>query len=134
MLVLLRVENLDIVTRGVLLAEGKFLCLTLENPWRDNEVNVSCVPEGLYTVVKYYSHRHGETFKVIDVPGRSGIIFHKGNVEEDTEGCILLGMEIGTIEGRPAVMQSKTAMERFRNLMNAKGILKTSLHIIKVAT
>jgi hypothetical protein len=29
--------------------------------------------------------------KLIDVPGRSGILIHPGNVEANTEGCILVG-------------------------------------------
>lgn len=49
------------------------------------------------------------TFEVMDVPGHSGILFHKGNVEDDSEGCILLGLQFGNIQGQPAVMQSASA-------------------------
>ena len=34
---------------------------------------------------------HGETFEITGVEGHSDLLFHCGNKQEDSEGCILLG-------------------------------------------
>ncbi|UOF78950.1 hypothetical protein [Microviridae sp.] len=78
-------------TFGVLLFGDMPICLTLELPWKDNEKNVSCIPDGKYTVARYISPRHGSCLKLFGVPGRSDILFHVGNTINDTEGCILVG-------------------------------------------
>jgi hypothetical protein len=36
-----------------------------------------------------------ETFEVMNVPGHWGILFHVGNYNEDSEGCILVGEGLG---------------------------------------
>jgi len=68
-----------------------FECRCLELPWLDNRVEVSCVPERVYTVQKHISPKFGECFHVLDVPGRTDILIHKGNYKKDTKGCILPG-------------------------------------------
>jgi len=67
-----------------------FECFSLELPWLDNEINVSCIPYGEYTCVADNTGRH-RFFKVLNVPGRSGIEFHVLNTVSGTEGCIGLG-------------------------------------------
>ena len=73
----------------------KFRCKTIELPENGNQKKVSCIPEGIYDVVKYDSPSKGPCFHVQDVPGRSYILIHKGNyaagTKVDTEGCILPG-------------------------------------------
>lgn len=54
-----------------------------------------------------------ETFEITDVPGHTGILFHKGNYQKDSTGCILLG---SYIYGN-ALVQSTQAFEKFMNLM-----------------
>jgi hypothetical protein len=70
---------------------------TCEDDWLDNRRNVSCIPAGTYKVLRTIYYKHGyETFEII-VPGRSRILFHPGNTEEDTDGCVLVGMRRGTL-------------------------------------
>lgn len=79
-------------TTGVLtLPDGDELH-TLELPWHDNRVNVSCIPEGRY---KFTRDGHGrfQWFKLLDVPGRSFIEFHQGIKPEHSQGCILMSRE-----------------------------------------
>ena len=85
---LTRVERTDKHTLGIITIDGKWICNTLELPWKDNERNVSCIPVGEYRGVKYISQKFGVTI-LLDVQDRFGILFHAGNVTEDTEGCIM---------------------------------------------
>jgi len=83
-------------TIGELFLNGERICDTLENPWQDNQRNISCIPEGVYPVrlrlpresaTRDYLH-----LLVEDVENRSYILFHRGNSAKDTRGCILVGL------------------------------------------
>lgn len=53
------------------------------------------LPYGVYKCVRgIHQLAHGkpfETFEVTGVPGHTGILFHIGNTNQDSDGCILLG-------------------------------------------
>lgn len=85
------------------------VCVTLENPWIQNLRSVSCIPLGLYKCERVQSPRFGETFEVTGVHERDHILFHKGNTEIDTSGCILLGNRFGHLSGTPAILESNAA-------------------------
>ena len=83
-------------TLGELFINGERICDTLENPWLDNQRNISCIPEGEYPVrirlpresaTRDYMH-----LLVKDVKDRDYILFHIGNTAKDTSGCILVGL------------------------------------------
>ena len=98
-------------TPGVLLLDGRFECFTLENPWLRNEPNVSCIPRGVYRLRRRQSPRFGDTYQVEDVPGRSHILFHGGNRERDTRGCILVARQLKWAPGgEPALIGSQKAL------------------------
>jgi hypothetical protein len=67
------------------------ICLTVERPWLDNKVGLSCIPPGQYLCKRVESPKFGVTFEVSKVPGRSEILFHSGNISDDSHGCIILG-------------------------------------------
>ena len=82
-------------TIGKLFINGESFCDTLENPYINNERNISCIPEGQYEVrlrlpresaTRDYLH-----LLVQDVPNRSYILVHIGNKPSHTKGCILVG-------------------------------------------
>ena len=62
---------------------------TLERPWLDNQPDVSCIPEGTYTVKRDTVGRH-QWFSVQDVVGRTFIEFHEGTKPSHSNGCILI--------------------------------------------
>lgn len=95
-------------TRGVLVDGKRPLCHTLELPWLDNAQNISCIPEGVYDVVRSTSDRFGLCYRLPFVRGRSGILFHAGNSISDTRGCILVGLDANDLN----VLHSKMAMQR----------------------
>lgn len=112
---LVRVGEADGATFGVLLRNGKPEFVTLEEPWRDNQRSISCIPTGAYIVKPVKSPRFGNTYEVTKVPDRSHILFHAGNTLNDTQGCILLGMQYGKIDGKSAIVRSKDAFGLFLN-------------------
>ena len=83
-------------TIGELFINGERICDTLENPWQDNQRNISCIPEGVYPV-RLRLPRESATRDYIhllvqDVPDRDWILFHRGNYPYQSQGCILVGL------------------------------------------
>jgi hypothetical protein len=113
-----RIGEYQDATFGVLTANGRPVCVTLEDKWRNNERMVSCIPSGHYKLVKHQSLKFGECYKVQDVPGRSDILIHAGNSDADTHGCILLGTSYGLIGPKAIIVASRAAMSSFMQLMN----------------
>lgn len=75
---------------------------TVEPPWQNNEPNVSCIPEGKYTVGRNKTGRF-QYYGVKDVPGRSAIEFHPANYyinpqanRQELHGCIAPGFGLNT--------------------------------------
>lgn len=88
--------------------QGGLICKTLELPWLENKRSVSCIPEGKYRVTKEKPIPHDDPstdedesggriyrnywhFRLHNVPGRSGILIHRGQVPSHSQGCILVG-------------------------------------------
>jgi hypothetical protein len=107
-----RLEGTDGSTIGVLLFDKVLQCFTLENRDWQNQRFLSCIPPGNYFVNRTISPRFGTTFEITDVPGRSHILFHKGNTAEETDGCVLVGTHIGWIDGVRAVLSSRKAFDQ----------------------
>ena len=76
-------------TNGKLESDGKFICYTIELPWKENETKVSCIPEGEYVIRKRYSRKYNWQLEVVDVPSRKGILLHPANnAQSELKGCI----------------------------------------------
>ena len=88
------------VTKG-----RKFLCFTLEDEARDTKVKSETrIPEGIYElklrteggfheryIKKYGNKFHKGMIHVQDVPNFRYILWHTGNTDKHTAGCLLLG-------------------------------------------
>ena len=93
---------------------------TCEDDWQNNARGVSCIPAGAYLIQRSFWQKHQmEVFEVTGVPGRTRILIHPGNTEEDTEGCILVGMRRGRLlvekdedTGLPKVMKEAVVDSR----------------------
>lgn len=133
---LVRVALRPEATLGVLLDEGMPFALTLERPWENNRPSVgdvpgSCIPAGTYRCARVNSPRFGNTFEVTGVPGRSHILFHKGNLAEDTYGCILVGEMFEPVSGTaPAIQASAQGFGEF--LRRLQGVETFTLEIVEV--
>jgi hypothetical protein len=111
-------------TLGRLHVNGKFFCYTIEDEHRDVKVKGETrIPAGTYKVSKRFSPRFSQIYGhellwIKDVPGFEYILIHKGNTEKDTDGCLIVGMRIGSMDGRRAVLDSKTAYDKLYPLVS----------------
>ena len=111
-------------TEGELFHDGLRIAYTLEPGWAD--LDAPKVPSGFYHCVRHGSRKFGQTWAfegetvthwaTIGIP-RSAVLFHRGNVDEETEGCVLVGLKRGELNGEPAVLQSREAMAALRDLI-----------------
>lgn len=104
-LILLRYNSENDYTDGLLFVDGKFECYTLEDEERSLKVwGETRIPDGTYFVElrteggfhQRYINKFGKNFHkgmlwIKDVPGFEYILFHIGNTDKDTAGCILVG-------------------------------------------
>lgn len=114
---LVRVSDSGVATYGVLLQDRTPFAVTLERPWLDNRKGESCIPAGDYECRRVKSPTFGDTFEVVNVQGRTAILFHKGNINDDTHGCILVGESFNPVLGRPGITASKEGYAEFMGLL-----------------
>ncbi len=116
---LVRLDSNDYATYGQLIdGEGRQLCVTLELPWKGNAHNVSSIPAGEYTAHRRMSPKRGyEVFELDNVPDRSNIELHIGNLVTDSSGCILLGSAFGLLGEKHGVIRSGEAFRAFMDAM-----------------
>ena len=129
---LIRVEESSKGTFGVLKIDGEAFCVTLEPPDNENYENISCIPENIYFCRRIVSRKFADTFMVKNVFGRTDILFHAGNVLEDTKGCIVLGQHFGKLRGDRAVLNSGNTFQQFMRkldglkifILEVKGVMR----------
>ena len=109
-------ENED-ATFGVLVNGDTPFAVTLEPSWEDNKKGISCIPSGPYSCKRVKSPRFGDTFEILDVEGRTHILFHKGNSERNTQGCVLIAEEFGILNGKAAVLASGRGFTEFMSIL-----------------
>jgi len=100
---------------GVLLINEIPICVTLEHTYENNLVKI---PVGEYKCTKSHYHKGGYNTYEIKVPGHERILFHKGNVENDLDGCIAIGENFGFINNQPAILQSGNGFIEFITKLN----------------
>ena len=120
---LIRICRNDEGTYGVLVIDNMPFCLTFELPWKGNMQDISCIPEGVYLCRRTNSPSKGEVYEVLDVPGRTDILFHTGNTSDDTEGCILLGQYFGRVKGKWGVLNSRTTLYNFMERLQGQDTI-----------
>jgi len=92
-------------TIGKMYIDGEYFCDTLEDTDRELHQNMplaeikkikiahqTAIPTGTYRVIVNMSPRFRRLLpRLLDVPGFTGILIHRGNSDRDTSGCILVG-------------------------------------------
>jgi len=96
---------------------------TIELPQKGNQKNISCIPEGTYTVHKITSPTKGKCFQVMNVPNRTAILLHIGNYvvgkQIDSQGCLLVGngFEDRNKDGNIDVINSSVTLKKLLELL-----------------
>lgn len=62
--------------------DGDFVCYGLEN-------DLYKIPNGVYSAYGMTSPKFGTEKVYLNVPDRTGVLFHGGNTKDATKGCIL---------------------------------------------
>lgn len=110
-------------TNGLFFIDDSFVCFTLEDEARTKKVfGETCIPDGIYDVELRnegtFSNRYGNKFgrnyhkgmlHIKNVPGFEHILIHIGNTDEDTAGCLLLGL---TASGNNFIGDSTAAYKK----------------------
>jgi len=90
----------DKSTTGILYVNGAFLCYSLEDVVRPAGEKIpgrTAIPWGTYPLVVTFSDRFQKPLPLlIGVPNFVGVRIHAGNLAENTEGCLLVGMTHST--------------------------------------
>ena len=135
-------SKLNRLTYGEKQTIGKWYCLddndyikklfdTLELAWKNNQNSISCIPEGVYKVVKRWTKQRGWHLHITGVKGRTWILVHKGNFYYHIEGCILPGLNLidSNDDNLLDVSNSEKALNEILDIMPNKFELEiTSLH------
>lgn len=114
-----RIVKASDLTYGALLdPEGYPVCLMLEKPWKGNQTDISCIPEGRYHCVRYKSPTKGDVWLLEGTEPRDMIEIHPANLTIELKGCLAPGREFGKINGTHAILGSRLA---FMDLENSTG-------------
>lgn len=115
-------------TNGILECEGKFICNTIELPWKKNETKVSCIPEGKYFIGKRYSKKFQWHLEVLNVKNRSLILFHPANnALSELNGCIA---PVTKLSGPGLGLMSRKALAKLKYLVYKALDSKESVELI----
>lgn len=122
MFTLKRIAKLASGIFSVLLFDGRPIGVTLTHAFPDGHGGFQpIVPPGSY-VLKRGIHRLSNvmdfvTYEIMDVEGHSGLVFHVGNKNSDSEGCELTGEAFGFDgKGNTLVLSSADAFREFMEL------------------
>lgn len=99
--------------------KGNFVAVTLEHSF-DGEPKLY---DGAFKCVKGLHQLHVgnkfETFEITGVQGHSGILFHVGNYNSDSEGCVLLGTDVKNMDnGTRMITHSMIAFSKFMAMLD----------------
>jgi hypothetical protein len=112
-------------TFGRLYFPGGESIWTLECPWENNVPNISCIPEGLYGLTRDTFKNRYPNYRVVNPPpGRYGIEIHIANYVKDLQGCIGVGLDLGT---QWNIMNSEEALDWMMEIL--EGQQNVLLHI-----
>lgn len=104
---------------------GNFVAVTLDHAYSvENRIEPKIYP-GKFTCKRGLHRLEGmtqdfETFEITGVEGHTNILFHTGNFNKDSSGCLLLGTSFGQngAQGAKMILCSKVAFKQFIELQS----------------
>lgn len=119
-----RVAKLPEGCFGAALHLGVPFAVTLERTFDDGQ---PVIPAGTYDCKRSYFHGGGYETYEISVPGHSRVLFHKGNIEVDSAGCVLIAESFGVLGREVAILDSKGGFSEFMSRVNGVGEFQLSV-------
>jgi len=96
---------------GVLLSNGTPFAVTLERTYDPG--NTVKIGNGFHECHRSrYNRGNYDTFE-ISVPGHSRILFHKGNTELHSDGCVLVAESFAMMGDKPGIALSAEGFNEF---------------------
>jgi hypothetical protein len=95
---------------GVLVLDNAIFCFCLLPDSADKKK--FHLPTVSYLCKRFHGTKWPNTFEVV-VEGHTAVLFHAGNTEADSEGCVLLGATTGKLKGNRAVLNSGDTFKAF---------------------
>lgn len=119
-------------TLGYLFVDTNPIFYTIERPWLGNQNNISCIPEGEYSLQPYSSPKFPEVWEVLNVPRRSAILIHAANFAEELHGCIAPGLSSGYMDrgGKP----TKSVSDSVKAIKKIKELFGYEKHTLKITS
>jgi hypothetical protein len=104
-------------TNGTLFLSNRFICQTIELPWKENQRSISCIPEGRYELIARTSEKFQHHFILKNVTDRSLILIHPANdAKRELRGCI---GPVLHLSGIGKGLYSKRALDKLRFLIGS---------------
>lgn len=113
-------------TLSKLIINGVDQCFILEDQYREVKVKGDTrIPKGIYEIElrpegghnerylkKFGADFHKGMIHLLNVPNFKYILFHIGNTDKDTAGCLLCGMGYSKINDRITIQRSTDAYKK----------------------
>jgi hypothetical protein len=113
-------------TLGELFIDGAFFCYTVEDTVRTGEkiFGKTAIPYGHYKVILNMSNHFKKVMPLLlDVPQFEGVRIHSGNTANDSEGCIIIGLE----RTKDGVGVSRIAFTKLMERLKGQNIINISI-------
>jgi hypothetical protein len=112
----------------------------IERPWINNKPEISCIPNGEYTLIHHDSEKYGPVWAFVGGSvsyqsnrhaDRFACLIHSANYGHQVKGCLGLGKDKGvTSDGSLAVWSSRDAIRELRTIMPVDGDVVHSASIL----
>lgn len=110
--------------------DGGFECYALQRPPVGEHPSIGC---GQWRCSIKDHPVHGKCYEVLDVNGRTAILFHSANWYQQLLGCIALGRSVQVVEGfwedskikQLGITSSKDAVSAFHEHMSGSDFILT---------
>lgn len=109
--------------------DGNIVAQTLEHSYD----NLPKIPNGIWKCVRGPHRLHNMTedfitFEVTGIIGHNDILFHWGNYNKDSEGCILVGEKVADDGSEELVTNSKVTFAKF--MASLEGVNDFELTVV----
>jgi Family of unknown function (DUF5675) len=98
--------------------KGNFVAVTLEHSYD----SLPKLYDGTFSCIRGVHRLHNnvpfETFEITGIQGHTGVLFHVGNYNSDSDGCVLVGDDVKDMDnGSRMIAHSMIAFSKFMALL-----------------